>query len=209
MYNPITRLFLLPIFIPISASLSIFPLLTLLLFFPPRSPAWATVWSLRQVSEQSTSPQRALQSSRSRSNSRWISPTRRAQLPPRRMASTLSPSPCSQVRTLLVHTKSLAVYSFSIPTALGKRHGAHWADHPITRRSNLIHIYICAYGQHTGEVQSFVEVTYMLEYFGASRLNPHKHRTCKHWGKCSNINKTWSWCSWCTDRLSAVYKKGN
>lgn len=91
MYNPISCLFLLPIFIPISVSLSI--------FFPPRSPVWATVWSLRPVFEQSTSLQPALQSSRSRSNSRWISPTQRAQLPPRRMASTLSPSPCSQVRT--------------------------------------------------------------------------------------------------------------
>lgn len=111
MYNPITHLFFLPSFIHISASQSIFSSLTPLLFcFPARSPAWATVWSLRPVSEQSTSPQRALQSSRSQSNSRWISPTRRAQPPPRRMASTRSPSPCSQVRTRQVMNK---IYSFS------------------------------------------------------------------------------------------------
>ena len=76
----------------------------------PRSPAWATVWSLRPVSEQNTSPQRAPQSSRNRLNSRWISPTRRARPPPRRTASTLSPSPCSQVRSYKPSPPSLPAY---------------------------------------------------------------------------------------------------
>lgn len=102
MYNPISCFFLLLFFFysylyvcfsctDYSSSL-----------YPPRFPVWATVWSPRPVFEQSTSPQPALQSSRSRLNFRWISPTQRARLPLRRMASTLSPSPCSQVRT---HTR--------------------------------------------------------------------------------------------------------
>lgn len=62
-----------------------------------RSPVWATVWSVRLVSGQSISLQPALQYFRSRSSSRWTSPTQRALPPPRRTASILSPLPCSQV----------------------------------------------------------------------------------------------------------------
>lgn len=64
-----------------------------------RFPASATVWFLRRVFGRSTSPQPALPSSRSLWNFRWTSPTQRARQPPRRTASTLSPSPCSQVTT--------------------------------------------------------------------------------------------------------------
>lgn len=70
-----------------------------------RSPVWATVWSVRQVSGQSISLQPALQCFRSRSSSRWTSPIRRAPPPPKRTASIRSPSPCSQV----THTERQAV----------------------------------------------------------------------------------------------------
>lgn len=64
-----------------------------------RSPASATVSCLRPVSGRSTSPRPVQRFSRSRSSSRWTSPTRRAAAQPRNMASTPSPSRCSQVDT--------------------------------------------------------------------------------------------------------------
>lgn len=66
-------------------------------FFSLRFPASATVWCLRRVSGQNTSPQPAPQCSKNQWSSRWTSPTPKARLPPRRTASTLSLSHCSQV----------------------------------------------------------------------------------------------------------------
>lgn len=65
-----------------------------------RSLASATALSPRQASGLNTRPQGAQQCSRSRSSSRWTSPTLRVERPRRRMASTQSHSLYSQVSQL-------------------------------------------------------------------------------------------------------------
>lgn len=89
------------------------------LFTTFRSPALATAWSLKRVSVPSTNPRSALPSSRNLWSSKWTLPTRKAHPPPRRTASTPSPSPFSQVTTSCAAD---SIWYKQITVSVGKGH---------------------------------------------------------------------------------------